>query len=153
MQACISKSQKGFTLIELMIVIAIIGLLSSIILASLTVALKKGRDARRISDLAEIQTALELYYSTANSYPSASSQATAATALSALVTAGDMASVPDDPLGGSYHYVYLSSNGSNGTAQYYCVGSILENTPYPTSGCNATSLGASLSGVQYSIGP
>ena len=45
---------KGFTLIELLVVIAIIGLLASVILISLNVAQKKGRDARRVSDLIQI---------------------------------------------------------------------------------------------------
>lgn len=60
---------SGFTLIELMIVIAIIGLLSSMVSVSLSYARIKARDARRISDLAQIRTALELYYSDHGTYP------------------------------------------------------------------------------------
>ena len=56
------KSARGFTLIELLVVIAIIGILSSVVLASLNSARKKGRDARRIADLKQLQLALELYY-------------------------------------------------------------------------------------------
>lgn len=52
---------KGFTLIELLVVIAIIGILSSVVLASLSAARMKARDAKRISDLGQIATALELY--------------------------------------------------------------------------------------------
>ncbi len=63
-----TKSQ-GFTLIELLVVIAIIGLLSSIALVSLNSARKKARNAKRVSDLRQIQSALELYYSDNNSYP------------------------------------------------------------------------------------
>ncbi len=55
-----SKSNKGFTLIELLVVIAIIGILSSVVLASLNNAREKARDARRISDVKNIQLALEL---------------------------------------------------------------------------------------------
>lgn len=60
---------SGFTLIELLVVIAIIGILSSVVLASLNSARNKGYDAKRVSDLTQLQTALELYYSTNNSYP------------------------------------------------------------------------------------
>ena len=60
---------SGFTLIELLVVIAIIGLLSSVVFASLNSARKKARDARRIADLKQIQTALEFYYDAKNQYP------------------------------------------------------------------------------------
>ena len=52
---------KGFTLIELLVVIAIIGLLSSIVLASLNQARAKARDAKRISEVHEINNAVQLY--------------------------------------------------------------------------------------------
>jgi type II secretion system protein G len=62
--------RRGFTLIELLVVIAIIGILASIILASLNSAREKSRDARRLSDLRQLQTALELYASDNNGqYP------------------------------------------------------------------------------------
>lgn len=64
------KHSRGFTLIELLVVVAIIGLLSSVTLASLNSARAKARDARRISDLRQIQIALELYYTSNGSYPS-----------------------------------------------------------------------------------
>lgn len=56
------KNKKGFTLIELLVVIAIIGVLASIVLASLQNARAKSRDARRITDLKQLQLALELYF-------------------------------------------------------------------------------------------
>ena len=64
-------NNQGFTLIELLVVIAIIGLLSSIVLASLNTARAKARDAKRMEDLAQIRTALELYYSDHGYYPPA----------------------------------------------------------------------------------
>lgn len=62
-------NKKGFTLIELIVVIAIIGLLSTIAVVALGGARTKARDARRLSDLKQLQTALELYASDENSYP------------------------------------------------------------------------------------
>lgn len=67
------KKQKGFTLIELLVVIAIIGLLSTLAVVSLNNARAKSRDARRISDVKQLQTALEMYFNQNNSYPISSS--------------------------------------------------------------------------------
>ncbi|MDE2031108.1 MAG: prepilin-type N-terminal cleavage/methylation domain-containing protein [Patescibacteria group bacterium] len=64
------KNNEGFTLIELLIVIAIISILSSIVLASLSAARAKAKDAKRLSDMHQIQIALELYNSTYGHYPS-----------------------------------------------------------------------------------
>jgi prepilin-type N-terminal cleavage/methylation domain-containing protein len=63
------NSKKGFTLVELMVVIAIVGLLSSIVLSSLGTARGKARDARRFEDLKQMQLALDLYYSFNKAYP------------------------------------------------------------------------------------
>ena len=46
---------------ELLVVITIIGLLASVVLASLNTARERGRDARRASDIKQLQLALELY--------------------------------------------------------------------------------------------
>lgn len=66
------KGQKGFTLVELLVVISIIGLLSSVVFASLSSAKTKARDARRISDLHQITVALELYFDKYGYYPQSS---------------------------------------------------------------------------------
>jgi len=63
--------KKGFTLIELLVVIAIIGVLATVVLVSLGNARTKARDARRLSDVKQIQLALEMYYDSSSngSYP------------------------------------------------------------------------------------
>jgi len=66
----INKSKKGFTLIELLVVIAIIGLLSTLAVVALGSARAKGRDARRIADVKQYQTALEIFYADWGFYPS-----------------------------------------------------------------------------------
>ena len=60
---------KGFTLIELLVVISIIGLLSSIVFAGLNTARVKSRDAKRLQDLKQISTALEIFYDQQGRYP------------------------------------------------------------------------------------
>ena len=63
------KNKQGFTLIELLVVIAIIGLLSTLAVVALGSARKKANDSKRLSDIKQVQTALELYYTDNNSYP------------------------------------------------------------------------------------
>ena len=60
----------SFTLIELLIVIAIIGILAALIIVALNTVLPKTRDAQRQNDLRNVEKALEMYYTTNQSYPS-----------------------------------------------------------------------------------
>src|SRR3989344_4520400 len=61
--------RKGFTLIELLVVIGIIALLSTLAVVALNNARLKARDAKRVADIKQTQTALELYYQENTSYP------------------------------------------------------------------------------------
>jgi len=66
----ISRSwRRGFSLIELLVVITIIALLIGVATVSYTKAQQKGRDGRRKSDLKAIQQALELYFQQNGKYP------------------------------------------------------------------------------------
>ena len=60
---------KGFTLIELIVVIAIVGILATFIVTNVASNLKRARDAERTNSLKQIQTALELYYQDNGEYP------------------------------------------------------------------------------------
>jgi general secretion pathway protein G len=57
------KKQSGFTFIEVMVVVAIIGILTAIVVANYTAARQNSRDKVRKSDLKSLQLALELYRS------------------------------------------------------------------------------------------
>lgn len=63
------NNKKGFTLIELLVVIAIIGLLSTLSILALNTARARSRDARRVSDIKQMQTALEMYFNDVSKYP------------------------------------------------------------------------------------
>jgi type II secretion system protein G len=125
------RHKKGFTLIELLVVIAIIGLLSTLAVVSLNSARQKSRDAKRVSDIKQVQTALEMYFTDQNKYPV---QATAALVLggatsSCLGTAGFSAAcagdvnvympvVPADPGPGTNTYSYGITDGTSYTISF-----------------------------------
>lgn len=114
-------SQKAFTLIELLVVIAIIGILSSVVLASLNTARAKGRDARRVSDIKQIQLALELYADqNLGRYP------TTLCTGSGCIAPTYISTLPTDPsAGASYTYAAL---GSGSSCTGYHLGAILEQS-------------------------
>jgi general secretion pathway protein G len=86
------KNKKGFTLIELLVVIAIIGLLSTLAVVALNNARQKSRDAKRVADVKQMQTALELFYNDCSGYPNQPATAPAVV-LTPSATAANCASV------------------------------------------------------------
>lgn len=61
--------KKGFTMIELIVVVAIIAVLISVAVATLTPSRTKSRDAKRMQDMLQIRTAIELYHIDHGHYP------------------------------------------------------------------------------------
>lgn len=122
----IQNLRKGFTLIELLIVIAIIGILSTVLMVNFIGIRERARDARRKSDLRQIQQAIELYKADAGSYPAQNIlDGNCGSALKS--TDGNttyMSKVPGDPGSfGCYHYLNPGESGAP-----YTLWACLENT-------------------------
>lgn len=64
-----NNHKKGFTLVELLIAISIMAVLSTLGFSLFKSSLARARDSKRMSDLKQIQTALELYHNTNGTYP------------------------------------------------------------------------------------
>jgi len=118
-------NKKGFTLIELLIVVAVIGILASVVLVGLGPVQKQGRDARRISDLRQVQNGLELYYNANGKYPPNSDWNTLS---NYLKTGTGISNVPKDPRSPSYEYQYWTNDTTQNT---YCIGARLEDPTNP----------------------
>ena len=117
----IQLKNKAFTLIELLIAMAILGILATVGLVSFRTAQMRGRDAERKSDLKQISNALELYYSDYRRYPVSASFPWGAEFKDVKGTTY-MKKVPQDPGAGSYVYDVSTSNNK------YRLFAHLENT-------------------------
>ncbi len=106
----ISKNKLGFTLIELLVVVAIIAIMTGLIMASLASSRAKARDAKRISDVAQLQLALEQYFSQHNAYP-------ARGGLEAALVSKYISALPKDPLTGSANG-YIEYSTENDATNY-----------------------------------
>lgn len=117
------KNQDGFTLIEIMVVILILGLLATIVVQSLRGAADKAKKVKAQADISELKTSLDRYYLDNGSYP------TTDQGLQALVTpptsgripnnytpGGYIERLPKDPWGNAYFY---QSDGSTYVLKSY----------------------------------
>ena len=120
------QQQKGFTIIELIVVIAIIAVLAAIVITNVNGYMAKARDSRRAADIRNIQVALAMYYASNGNYPASggatspngswsnsndSSWTTLATALNPYVSSlhkDPNQSSSDWPGGTGYSYAYFS---------------------------------------------
>lgn len=122
----IKNSNRGFTLLELLIVVAIIGLLASLILVGLSSFRSRGRDARRIADVKQVQNGLEIYYAKENKYPPITSGVWNDLAGEIKRVDIGITQISQDPLGVERSYVYMPENGTN--PQSYVIAVKLEDT-------------------------
>ena len=127
------NSRRGFTLIEILIVVAIIAILSSVVLVGLGPTRRLGRDSRRINDLAEVRTGLEHYNLKCGYYPGTAQASSPCGAYSAISTWAnltaaltgsnlDINNIPNDPTAGSNYFYGASAGGAS-----YILGARLED--------------------------
>lgn len=138
------KSTRGFTFVELMVSIAIIGVLSAVVLSGVDRVRKNARVAQRVSDLKRVQSALDLYYAKNRSYPvtggawrgvcASYSAGGTYTANNGLVIPGlaptYIPRIPVDPQGSpssDYNcYLYRSGGNPDGTDYAFLVHAVTE---------------------------
>jgi len=144
----ITKNKKGFTLIELLVVVAILGLLATIVAVSLTSARARARDARRVSDIRQIELALELYHAAHQQYPSST---VGVDPYQILIDEGllSMSDTPKDPKSGDLYCYASGSEVGLYPTQYYHIAAKLENAESDmlTNDLDAVSAGDVLTGT------
>jgi type II secretion system protein G len=121
---CQLKTDKGFTILELLVVVAIIGILAAVSMALLSDTRARSRDARRLSDMREIEKALNLYYAENGHFPDEDGTDPAITGSDDVSTALEGADLisetPTDPLHPTYTYRYESADTTDFTL-FFCL--------------------------------
>ena len=112
------RLSKGFTLVELLVVIAIIGVLATMLLLQLGVARQRARDAKRIADVNQVRTAVELYFDDNGMYPQVATYA----GLASLLAPKYLVLLPLDSLNVSPHVYSYAYNGNT----KYQISAVLE---------------------------
>jgi prepilin-type N-terminal cleavage/methylation domain-containing protein len=141
------NSRSGFTLIELLVVIAIIGVLAAVVLVTTGTTRIKGRDARRLSDLQQVKSGLDIYYNLGSGYPDTATWDAGQTALTPLSCSGVVAfKPPQDPKNAndsSFAYTYTQG----GTSNSGCGGTVYSNYKIQFKTEGVTSIG--VAGTYY----
>lgn len=115
---------RGFTVLELLVVVAIIGILAAVTLALLSDTRARSRDAKRLSDMREIEKAINLYYAENGNFPVEETEITITGEddLSGVLEGASLISeVPADPLHDSYTYRYQSFNSGSDFTLTFCL--------------------------------
>lgn len=118
------RKVSGFTILELLVSIAVVVMLMSAVMIVMSGVKQKSRDAERMSELRQVGNALNLYYTNIGRFPIAVS----ATPLSgsdavsqALINEGAIPAGPVDPLYPTYAYSYQSSTDGSSFTISFCL--------------------------------
>lgn len=107
------RNEDGFTLVEVMVTLVIIGLLTTFVVLNVLPAQGKAQVQKARGDISAIETALELYSLDNFAYP------TQQEGLEALVSGGYIKKMSVDPWGNPYEY---RNPGENGVIDIYSLG-------------------------------
>lgn len=122
--------QRGFTIVELLIVIVVIAILAAITIVAYNGIQTRARDSGRAADIATLQKVLEIYHADKGGYPNCAGGAyRAGDARAACLTSyanfistlspSYVSTVPKDPLStGSYQYWYACGSKKSGSLSY-----------------------------------
>jgi general secretion pathway protein G len=99
------RRENGFTLVELMVVLVIIGLLATIVIINVMPAVDRAATTKARADIATLEQAVEMYRLDNMRYP------TGAEGLQALVAGRYVPRLPDDPWHHPYRYAVPGQNG------------------------------------------
>ena len=116
----ILRNNRGFTIVELLVVIVVIAILVALTLPNLFGLQRRARDDDRKNDLKNIQSSLETYYSDNNVYPDAMAD----------LVPDYMQAVPTDPQGAAYTYAPAPA-GCTDTCTSWSLTANLENDNDP----------------------
>jgi len=115
---------RGFTILELLVVVAIIAMLSAVTLVLLSGAREKSRDATRVAQLRQVENALNLYFTNHNRFPIETLAVTITGSDSfstALISDEAIAEVSADPAHPSYTYTYQSDSLGSSYTITFCL--------------------------------
>lgn len=116
------KDCEGFTLIELIVVICIIGVLSGIILFSVTQYISRGKDSNTVGQLATLIPSGEVYYNIGNTYKDFCTSTVVSNAFSQMPSGADPLCRVDTYNNSYQSWVACAKSFSN-PSSVYCVDS------------------------------
>ncbi len=136
------KKKKGYTLLEILVVMGIIGILIAVSSSAFLSARLTARDARRKTDLEQIRGALETYKADKNVYPGAQSTPTQSSGntsvLSVFLVSGNnqyISIIPSDPISTMQYYYIPTATG------YYLCASLEGQPGIASTNCGSADCG------------
>lgn len=135
----LKRKEKGFTIVELLIVIVVIGILAAIVIVTFTGVQKKARDSERTTDVNNVYSQLEVFFADKTYYPTLAQLATSQAGRDTIGLgsikndiltppgATAVAVVASGTATNNYQYV-VTPSGCDNTGSNLCTGYVLTST-------------------------